>query len=107
MLITALTVLCLALAGWRYYPILLTQTARFLIDSDSPERADLILVLGGDFWGPRVVKGAELGIGGFASRVLISGPPYNGKPESDLAIEFLVQKGYPGELFLSFPHHAA
>ncbi len=30
-----------------------------LIDSEAPRPADLILVLGGDFWGARVVKAAE------------------------------------------------
>jgi uncharacterized SAM-binding protein YcdF (DUF218 family) len=63
-------------------------------------------VLGGDFWGPRVVKGAELATQGFAPYVLISGPPYRDRPESDLAIEFLVGKGYPRTLFRGYEHQA-
>lgn len=78
-----------------------------LICSQSPESADLILVLGGDFWGPRVSKAAELGQVGFARRVLISGPPYAGQPEGKVAIEFLVKQGYPRNLFEVFSHHAA
>jgi uncharacterized SAM-binding protein YcdF (DUF218 family) len=97
--------LCLALAVWKWHAPVLKQFGSFLIDSEAPERADLILVLGG-FEGPRVVKGAELGIHAFAPRVLLSGPIYEGRPESDMAIEFLVKKGYPRELFVGFPHHA-
>ena len=99
--------LCLAFVVWKWHAQVLEQLGDFLIDSQPPERADLILVLGGDFWGPRVVKGAELGLQGFAPRVMISGPFYQGRPEGDLAIEFLVQKGYPRELFVSFAHYAA
>jgi len=81
-----------------------------LVSSDTPAPADLILVLGGDFWGPRVVKGAELAVRGYAPRVLISGPDYrwNGiiYPEGDLATQFLVDKGYPRKLFSTFHHHA-
>jgi len=77
--------------------------AKLLLFSQQPERADLILVLGGDFWGPRALRGAELGTRGYANKVMISGPPYQNQPESDLAIHDLVGKGYPRELFASFP----
>jgi uncharacterized SAM-binding protein YcdF (DUF218 family) len=76
----------------------------FLVDTDRLDQADLILVMGGDFWGPRVLKAAELGNAGLAPLVLISGPPYNGRPEGELAVEFLVQHGYPKELFAVFGH---
>ena len=99
-------VACLALICWRFYPVTLAALGQFLVRSDTPEHADAILVLGGDFWGPRVLKGAELGMQGFAPRVLISGPPYQNRPESELAIEFLAGKGYPKTLFLSLPHQA-
>lgn len=98
----ALGVICL-----KWYPLVLTSTGSFLIDAEVPTRADLILVLGGDFWGPRVEKGADLGVQQFAPHVMISGPFYQGRPEGDLATEFLVQKGYSRELFLTFAHHAA
>ena len=86
------------------YPITLTWMARFLTLSQTPEPADLILILGGNFWGPRAVLGAELGARGLAKKVLISGPPYHGQPESELSIRFLVEKGYQREMFLSFPN---
>jgi len=86
-----------------FYTIFLTALARFLTLSQQPEPADLILVLGGNFWGPRTLLGAELGARGYAPRVMISGPPYRNQPESDLAIGFLEEKGYRKELFISFP----
>jgi uncharacterized SAM-binding protein YcdF (DUF218 family) len=78
-----------------------------LIDSEAPRPADLILVLGGDFWGPRVVKAAELSTLGYAPTVLISGPPYAGRPEGELAVDFLVKRGFRREMFAVFGHTAA
>lgn len=78
------------------------------MDNDSPASADLIVVLGGDFWGARVDKGAELGVKRYAPQVLISGPPYGSppRPEAEFAIERMQTKGYPRELFISFGHLA-
>ena len=79
----------------------------FLICSETPQKADLILVIGGDFYGPRVLKGADLAARGYAPLVLISGPPYEqGRPEGDFAVNFLTTKGYPRNLFQVFGHHA-
>jgi uncharacterized SAM-binding protein YcdF (DUF218 family) len=85
----------------------LTWLGDFLVDSQPPQPADLILVLGGDFLGARVLTGAELAIQRYAPIVLLSGPPYQGRPEGEVAIDFLVQKGYPRALFQAFGHHAA
>jgi uncharacterized SAM-binding protein YcdF (DUF218 family) len=84
----------------------LSSVGRYLICSEAPQPADLILVLGGDFWGPRVVKAAELGATGYAPVVLISSPPYGSYPEGMLAISFLEAKGYRRDLFAIFPHFA-
>jgi len=77
-----------------------------LICSEAPRPADLILVLGGEFYGPRVLKGAELGKYGYAPLVMISGPQYQGRPEGEWAIDFLERRGYPRRLFCSFGHTA-
>jgi len=98
--------LCLGLAGWRYYALVLVRLGEFLVETDKPECSDAILVLAGDFFGPRVLKGADLGVQGFAPRVLISGTGYGSRGESEQAIQFLVQKGYPKTLFLGLPHQA-
>jgi uncharacterized SAM-binding protein YcdF (DUF218 family) len=85
----------------------LASLGGFLVDSEPPQPADLILVLGGDFWGPRVLTGADLAKQSYAPIALISGPPYRDRPEGEMAIDFLVQKGYPREIFQVFAHHAS
>ncbi len=90
---------------------LLVWLGETVVVSDALEHADLIYVLAGDFWGNRVVRGAELGSQGWAPRVLLSGGLYSGGGEinrysGDLAIEFLVRRGYPRSMFLSFPMDA-
>lgn len=77
-----------------------------IIESRPPGHADLILVLGGDFLGARVVKAAQLSQQGCAPLVLISSPPYENRPEGDFAIAFLTRRGYPARLFAVFPHYA-
>ena len=103
-LLVAAAVLSVALAiSWK---AVLSDLGDYLVTSPSPQPADLILVLGGDFWGPRVVRAAELGAQGYAPLVLISGPPYRDRPEGEFAIDFLAARGYPRRLFQSFGHHA-
>ena len=84
----------------------LNYLGHYLISSQAPQSADLILVLAGDFWGPRVVKGADLALQGYAPLALISGTPYQGRMDGELAIEFLTKQGYPASLFQSFGHDA-
>jgi uncharacterized SAM-binding protein YcdF (DUF218 family) len=100
--IASVVLACLVLAGLAC-PLMLTWMAKFLVLSQQPEPADLVLVLGGDFYGPRALLGAELGKLGYAPKVLISGGLYQNRPEGEFAIRFLVEKGYRRELFLSFP----
>jgi uncharacterized SAM-binding protein YcdF (DUF218 family) len=91
------------LANWKGT---LSYLGGCLVSTQAPQSADLILVLGGNFWGQRVVTGADLGKQGYAPLVLISGVPYQGRPEGEAAIDFLVARGYPKQLFQSFGHHA-
>jgi uncharacterized SAM-binding protein YcdF (DUF218 family) len=96
----------LALAGILAYaaaPRLRPWAGRLLVRDDAPEPADLVVVLGGDFWGSRVLTGASLVARGFAPAVLISGPPYGIMPESRLAIEWLIQRGNPAQQFIEYP----
>jgi len=102
--IAAAVLMAVLLIRWQ---AVLFFLGRFLVVSEQPEQADLILVLGGDFWGPRVIKGAELGTSGYAPTVLVSSPPYAGRPEGELAVEFLVKKGFRREMFSILPHNAA
>ncbi len=77
-------------------PALLGQA---LVVSDPLERADLIYVLAGDFFGSRVLLGADLGARGYAPRVLLSGGRYGDQYEGDMAINFAVEHGYSRSLF--------
>ena len=110
-LITSCLVALVLVAGFRWQATL-TALGSFLVCSETPQPSDLILVLGGDFYGPRVLKGAELATQGYAPRLLISGPPYRSRPEEqsrpegEFAIAFLAQQGYPTGSFESFGHNA-
>jgi uncharacterized SAM-binding protein YcdF (DUF218 family) len=77
-------------------PALLGQA---LVVSDPLEKADLIYVLAGDFFGSRVLLGADLGARGYAQRVLLSGGRYGDQYEGDMAVSFAVEHGYPRSLF--------
>jgi uncharacterized SAM-binding protein YcdF (DUF218 family) len=78
-----------------------------LVESEPPVPSDLIVVLGGDPNGARILKAAELVKKGYASKALVSGAPgpYD-LHESDLAIPFVLKHGYPATWFIPFPHNA-
>jgi uncharacterized SAM-binding protein YcdF (DUF218 family) len=105
-LITAaalVAVLCLALFLTR--TLWLTALGSALVYDQGPAKADIAVVLAGDDWGFRIVKGAEMVRQGYVPAVLVSGPPgFYGFHESDLAIQFAVRKGYPAEWFIPLPH---
>jgi len=102
-LMAAMVSLFVAAMRWQ---AVLTSLGGFLIDSQPPQRADLIVVLGGDFWGPRALAGAELARLGYAPIALYSGPNYRGRPQGESSIEFLVSKGYPRGIFQVFANQA-
>ena len=78
-----------------------------LVHDDGPAKADLVVVLGGDYYGRRILKGAELVRQGYAPAALVSGPAgFYGAYECDLAIPFAVRHGYPPEYFIPFPNQA-
>ena len=103
LLILAIILSAIVLIRWQ---ATLSYLGNYLICSQTPQSADLVLVLAGDFWGPRVVKGAQLAVEGYAPLALMSGTPYQGRPDGELAIEFLAKQGYPTHLFESFGHNA-
>jgi uncharacterized SAM-binding protein YcdF (DUF218 family) len=87
---------------------LLAALGESLVVSDPLEHADLIYVLGGDFWGSRVLLGARLGSQGWAPKVLLGGSLYSGGGyvnayASDLAVDFAVKQGYSRNLFMPVP----
>jgi uncharacterized SAM-binding protein YcdF (DUF218 family) len=87
------------------YPIWLTALAGYLVHSDAPVPADMIVVLAGDFTGSRIFTAGGLVRQGFAGNALISGPAgVYGVYESDLAIALAVRNGYPASYFVAFPN---
>lgn len=95
------------LIGLVFRAPILTGLARYLDQSGPPQPADAIFVFAGDFWGNRILKGAELAREGFAPRVVVSGPEGTyGYYECDLAIPFAERAGYPASYFIRFPNHA-
>jgi uncharacterized SAM-binding protein YcdF (DUF218 family) len=78
-----------------------------LVHDEAPAKADIAVVLAGDFYGHRIVKAGELVRNGFVPLVLVSGPAgAYGLHECDLAIPFAVLQGFPAEWFVAFPNQA-
>jgi uncharacterized SAM-binding protein YcdF (DUF218 family) len=78
----------------------------YLVSSEAATPADLILVLRGNFYGPRVLKGADLVAQGYAPLALFSGPPYQWRPQGDVSIDFLAQQGHSRRGLNSLDVHA-
>jgi hypothetical protein len=77
--------------GW-----FLPSAGRLLVNEEHPVKAQIAVVLAGDQFGNRVVRGAELQRDGFVEKVLVSGGPgLYGFYESDLALRFATSKGFP------------
>ena len=86
---------------------LLGAFGSFLVRDEPPQKADIAVVLGGDAYGNRILKAADLVRRGFVPNALISGPPgFYGSNECDLAIPFAERAGYPASYFLHFEHKA-
>ena len=100
-LVVLLVIAFLARSLW------LPAVAYALIRNDGPVKADIAVVLAGDFFGHRLEKAAQLAKQGYVPVVLVSGPPgAYGKTEADLAVEFIEREGYPSQLFIPFPDPA-
>lgn len=82
----------------------MTAAGQFLIESDPLQKADAIVVLGGDEYGDRIVKAGELRHAGYAPVVLVSGPLTLLGHESDIMIEYGRRQGFPNSLFTPLPH---
>jgi uncharacterized SAM-binding protein YcdF (DUF218 family) len=100
-LLLLLLILFLSRAVW------LAALGSALVHDDGPGKADAAVVLAGDYWGYRMARGAELVKQGYVPRVLVSGPPgFYGVNESEAAIRWAVQQGYPAEWFVGVPNEA-
>jgi uncharacterized SAM-binding protein YcdF (DUF218 family) len=98
-------VFLIALLAVATSPFWLAALGRYLVRAEPPVPADMIVVLGGDFSGNRILAAGDLVRRGFASRALVSGPSGEyGLHESDLAIPFAVRHGYPESYFVPLPN---
>lgn len=85
----------------------LAALARILVRDEGPARADIAVVLAGDFYGHRIVRAAELVKQGYVPKILVSGPNMlYGFYECDLEIPFAVKRGYPEDWFIRAPNEA-
>jgi uncharacterized SAM-binding protein YcdF (DUF218 family) len=98
-LFALLLLLVLLLGVYVFSGQLLTAAGNFLIEDDGPRKAGAIVVLGGDGYGDRTLKAAELAKEGYAPFVIVSGPPNLIGYDSDEEIQFAEQHGYPASLF--------
>ena len=102
-LVFAAVVLALLLASSWWLP----AVGLALVHDDGPAKADVAVVLAGDYSGRRLLRAAHLVRDGYVPLVLVSGPTViYGLPERDLAVAFAVHHGYPEEWFTKVPGHA-
>lgn len=94
-------ILFLVVAGtlWLLRFHILAYLGNALVENDGPQKAQAIVVMGGDENGARIIKAAELAKAGYAPVVLVSGPPMLMGWESDVTIQYAESKGYPASLF--------
>lgn len=79
--------------------------ARVLIQSETPEKADVVVVLAGDSFGQRILKGCELIREGYAPKALVSGPRvFYGRHEDEFAIQWAVERGCDRAWFEGLPN---
>lgn len=79
----------------------------FLVKDGPPQKADVAVVLAGDSTGNRIHTAAQLVREGYAPKVVVSGPyGIYGHYESELAVAFAEQDGFPASYFVVVPHHA-
>jgi uncharacterized SAM-binding protein YcdF (DUF218 family) len=100
-------VLALVLAIVVFHVIWFRWMGEYLVQEQAPVKAGMIVVLGGDLRGDRILKAAALAQQGFAPQVLVSGGGnMYGLHESDLAVDWAVKHGYPDSLFVKVPFPA-
>jgi uncharacterized SAM-binding protein YcdF (DUF218 family) len=105
--ILALSLAAVIVLALIFHNAVLTALGSYLVNATGPEKADIGLVLGGDYMGNRILTAAQLVRRGYVPKVLISGPgEFYGHHECDLAIPFAVKAGYPESSFVHFENTA-
>jgi len=105
--IFALVLAAVIVLGLVFRTAILAGLGTYLVRVETPQKADIALVLAGDGSGNRILAAAQLARRGYTSQVLVSGPSgMYGHYECDLAIPFAVKAGYPESYFLHFENDA-
>ena len=95
--------LVIALTITAFHRQILTECFSFLVKAGPPVKADIAVVLAGDGYGQRILKGGELVREGYVPVAIVSGPlGFYDTPECDFAIAFAVRHGYPESYFQHF-----
>ena len=85
----------------------LAVLGRLLVRDEGPARAEIAVVLAGDYYGHRILRSAELVKQGYVPNVLVSGPnDIYGFDECDLEIPFAMKNGYSQSWFLHAPNQS-
>lgn len=82
----------------------LRKLGEFLILAEEPQRADVAIVLAGDWSGSRVLRAVELARQGYVKQIVVDGPrgQYDTN-EAELAVAFAVRRGASQEVFIPLP----
>jgi uncharacterized SAM-binding protein YcdF (DUF218 family) len=90
-----------------FHNSILWSLGAVLEKNEVPRKAGMVVVIGGDYRGNRILKAAELVRDGYAPKVLVSGVEgMYGAHESDLEIDYAVRHGFPREEFVAFHYPA-
>ena len=102
---TEVVIAALALVSVVFFEPMLAAFGDYLVRTEAPQKADIVLVLAGDGWGHRILSGAQLAKEGYAPKVFVSGPSgAYGRFECDLAIPFAIRNGFDEPLFVHAEH---
>jgi uncharacterized SAM-binding protein YcdF (DUF218 family) len=102
LVLTTVIAILVACAG-----LWLPAMGRALVYDDGPAKADIAVVLAGDYTGARVMRGGDLVHQGFVPSAIVSGPPgFYGVNEADAAIQYVTRQGCPAEWFIALKHSA-
>ena len=107
LVLTLLIVLAIAVLGYATGDRWLPWLGEGLIAYEAPQKAELIVVLGGDTRGGRIMAASRLIHEGWAPQALISGAGYvYGYHESDLEVDYAVRHGERADEFVKIPFPA-
>jgi uncharacterized SAM-binding protein YcdF (DUF218 family) len=103
--VVVLIAVLLTAVGYMFHNALLGALGGYLVREQAPEKADIGIVLAGDWSGRRILEGGKLVREGYVPQILVSGPAGEyGLHECDLAIAFAVKAGYPESYFRHMEH---